>query len=83
VLIPANTATRIGAPTQIPNFYKKPNGVFYVADGEAGVLETGKFLAQRLKANCATQRVGFEPAVRSPVQRFSSSMILILACAVQ
>jgi hypothetical protein len=29
------------------------------------------------------ERVGFEPTVRLPVQRFSSSMILMLACAVQ
>jgi uncharacterized protein YigE (DUF2233 family) len=55
VVTPANTATRIGAPSQIPNFYKKPNGIFYVADGEAGILETGKFLAQKPKANFATQ----------------------------
>jgi len=54
-LIPANTATRTGVPSQIPNFYKKPNGVFYIGDGEAGILETGKFLAQKPKANFATQ----------------------------
>jgi quercetin dioxygenase-like cupin family protein len=50
-----NTATRTGAPSQIPNFYKKPNGIFYVGDGEAGILETGKFLAQKPKANFTTQ----------------------------
>jgi uncharacterized protein YigE (DUF2233 family) len=55
VLTPANTATLTGTPSQIPNFYKKPNGVFYVRDGEAGILETGKFLAQKPKANFATQ----------------------------
>jgi uncharacterized protein YigE (DUF2233 family) len=55
VLTPANTATRTGAPSQIPNFYKKPNGIFYVGDGEAGTLETGKFIAQKPKANFATQ----------------------------
>jgi len=54
-LTPANTATRTGAPSQIPNFYKKPNGVFYIGDGEAGVLETERFLADRPKANFATQ----------------------------
>ena len=27
-----------------------------------------------------TERVGFEPAVRLPVQRFSSSMILVTPC---
>ena len=29
------------------------------------------------------ERVGFEPTVRLPVQRFSSSMILVLTCTVQ
>jgi uncharacterized protein YigE (DUF2233 family) len=54
-LIPANTATLTVAPHQIPNFYKKPNGVFYIRNGEAGVLETDRFLAGRLGANYATQ----------------------------
>ena len=54
-LTSANTTTLAGAPSQIPNFYKKPNGVFYVGDGEAGVLETARFLADRPKANYATQ----------------------------
>jgi uncharacterized protein YigE (DUF2233 family) len=49
-LTPANTATRTGAPSEIANFYKKPNGIFYVGDGEAGILETGKFLARKPKA---------------------------------
>jgi uncharacterized protein YigE (DUF2233 family) len=52
---PANTATLTGTPSQIPNFYKKPNGVFYIGDGEAGILETERFLADRPKANFATQ----------------------------
>jgi uncharacterized protein YigE (DUF2233 family) len=51
----ANTATVAGGPSQIPNFYKKPNGVFYIGDSEAGILETGRFLAARPKANFATQ----------------------------
>jgi uncharacterized protein YigE (DUF2233 family) len=54
-LTAANTATLTGIPSQIPNFYKKPNGVFYVGDGEAGILETERFLAERPKANFATQ----------------------------
>jgi len=54
-LAPANTKTLTGPPRSIPNFYKKPNGVFYLEDGEAGVLETGRFLAERPKANFATQ----------------------------
>jgi len=54
-LTPASTATLTGAPSQIPNFYKKPNGVFYIGDGEAGILETERFLADRPEANFATQ----------------------------
>jgi uncharacterized protein YigE (DUF2233 family) len=54
-LTPANTATLTGAPSQIPNFYKKPNGVFYIGDGKAGILETGRFLAAKPRANFATQ----------------------------
>ena len=54
-LTPANTATLTGAPSQIPNFYKKPNGVFYIGDRKAGVLDTGRFLAHRPEANFATQ----------------------------
>lgn len=50
-----NTATRTGAPSQIPNFYKKPNGVFYIGNGKAGILETERFLADRPKAKFATQ----------------------------
>ena len=51
----ANTATITGPPSQIPNFYKKPNGIFYIGAGETGVIETGRFLADRPKANFATQ----------------------------
>jgi uncharacterized protein YigE (DUF2233 family) len=54
-LTPANIATLTGAPNQIPNFYKKPNGVFYIADGKAGILETGRFLANNPNASFATQ----------------------------
>jgi uncharacterized protein YigE (DUF2233 family) len=54
-LTAVNTATITGAPSEIPNFYKKPNGVFYIANREAGVLETERFAAERPKANFATQ----------------------------
>jgi uncharacterized protein YigE (DUF2233 family) len=54
-LIRVNTATRTGAPSQIPNFFKKPNGVFYFGDGNAGILETERFLADKPKAKFATQ----------------------------
>ncbi len=54
-LAKVNTKTIKGRPSQVPNFYKKPNGVFYWGAGDAGVLETGQFLAQRPKARFATQ----------------------------
>ncbi|KAA2238107.1 phosphodiester glycosidase family protein [Salinarimonas soli] len=37
------------------NFHMKPNGVFYVAGRTAGVMETGRFVASRIKADFATQ----------------------------
>lgn len=37
------------------NFHLKPNGVFYVSGGEAGVMETGAFLKKRLRPDFATQ----------------------------
>jgi uncharacterized protein YigE (DUF2233 family) len=51
----ANTATLTGAPSAIPNFFKKPNGVFYIGNGAVGIVETGRFLAERPDANFATQ----------------------------
>jgi uncharacterized protein YigE (DUF2233 family) len=43
--------TRSGAG----NFHLKPNGVFFVGGGKAGVWETSHFLAQRPPAEYATQ----------------------------
>jgi uncharacterized protein YigE (DUF2233 family) len=37
------------------NFHLKPNGVFYARDDMAGVLETGRYLASRPRAELATQ----------------------------
>jgi prepilin-type processing-associated H-X9-DG protein len=37
------------------NFHMKPNGVFWIADGVAGVTETGRFLANPPAARFATQ----------------------------
>jgi uncharacterized protein YigE (DUF2233 family) len=45
----ANTAAGPG------NFHLKPNGVFYVAGRSAGVMETGRYLKSRVKADHATQ----------------------------
>lgn len=54
-LSPLNTKTVTGRPSQIPNFYKKPNGVFYWGAGKAGVLEAGAFRARKPEAAFATQ----------------------------
>jgi len=54
-LAKANTATVKAPPSRIPNFYKKPNGVFYLGKGGAGILVTERFLAKRPKAKFATQ----------------------------
>jgi uncharacterized protein YigE (DUF2233 family) len=43
--------TRAGAT----NFHLKPNGVFWIGDGVAGVTETSRFLAGPLEARYATQ----------------------------
>jgi uncharacterized protein YigE (DUF2233 family) len=48
-LVRASTASGPG------NFHLKPNGVFYVGEAGAGVLETGAFLKQRPPAVFATQ----------------------------
>jgi len=50
---PANTASVRQKPE--PNFYKKPNGVFYLDEDEAGVMETGAFLNVRPETEFATQ----------------------------
>ena len=48
-LVRANTRPGPG------NFHLKPNGVFYVGEGIAGVLDTAAFLKQKPKAVYATQ----------------------------
>lgn len=37
------------------NFHMKPNGVFWVEGGRAGVTETARFLKQRIRPDHATQ----------------------------
>lgn len=54
-LRPANTASVEGPPAKVPNFYKKPNGVFFIDANGAGVLPTEVFLEQRPAARLATQ----------------------------
>ena len=52
-LRPVNTATSHEKPA--PNFYKKPNGVFYLRGSEVGVVTTEDFIAKRPAAEFATQ----------------------------
>jgi uncharacterized protein YigE (DUF2233 family) len=54
-LRPADTATIDGPPRQVPNFYKKPNGVFFFDDTSAGILPTDAFLDTRPDIRFATQ----------------------------
>jgi uncharacterized protein YigE (DUF2233 family) len=54
-LSPVNTKTVTGEPQNIPNFYKKPNGVFYLADKSAGVVTTDAWVASPPAATFATQ----------------------------
>jgi uncharacterized protein YigE (DUF2233 family) len=48
-LKPPNTASGEG------NFHLKPNGIFFVEEGRAAVLETGAYLRRKPKAEFATQ----------------------------
>ena len=54
-LAPANTKTVTGAPAEIPNFYKKPNGIFFMAGDTAGVMSTEAYLGAPPAASFATQ----------------------------
>ena len=54
-LAPVNTKTVTGAPAQIPNFYKQPNGIFYLDGKTAGVRATEAYLAAPPAAHFATQ----------------------------
>ena len=54
-LAPANTRSVASDVKPVPNFYKKPNGVFYVARGSAGVMTTEAFVSARPEARFATQ----------------------------
>lgn len=54
-LRPADTAEIRKPPGQVPNFYKKPNGVFLLGDNGARIMTTDAFLKERPKARFATQ----------------------------
>jgi uncharacterized protein YigE (DUF2233 family) len=51
----ANLAESPAGVRPVPNFYKKPNGVFHIGENEAGVTEMGRFLEQAPAARFATQ----------------------------
>jgi len=54
-LRPANTVKLKPSTNPVPNFYKKPNGVFFIDAEGAGILPTQVFLKRREKAVLATQ----------------------------
>lgn len=51
----ANTADPPAGVTPLPNFYKKPNGIFHIGEQQAGVTETEQFLKSQPSARFATQ----------------------------
>jgi uncharacterized protein YigE (DUF2233 family) len=51
----ANTADAPAGVRPVPNFYKKPNGVFYIRGDDAGVLTTERFVDVRPETDYATQ----------------------------
>lgn len=54
-LTPANTFDIKGPPGSVPNFYKKPKGVFFLQDKHAGILPMDTYLKRQGKATFATQ----------------------------
>jgi uncharacterized protein YigE (DUF2233 family) len=54
-LVKLNTSEIRGENKPVPNFYKKPNGVFYVTDNSAGISTTEEFQKAAPKARIATQ----------------------------
>jgi uncharacterized protein YigE (DUF2233 family) len=46
---------RVNTRSGFGNFHLKPNGVFFVTDDKAGVMESGIYLKQRLRPDLATQ----------------------------
>ena len=52
---PLNTASAPNGAVPLPNFYRKPNGVFFIAGKKAGVMTTDAFAKARPKIDFATQ----------------------------
>lgn len=55
ILKPANTFDIKGPPGSVPNFYKKPKGVFFLEDKHAGILPLNTYLKRQGRAMFATQ----------------------------
>ncbi|MBX9457662.1 MAG: phosphodiester glycosidase family protein [Rhizobium sp.] len=54
-LRPVNTQDIKGPAGSIPNFYKKPNGVFYLDEAGAGIVSADVFVKRPKKVRFATQ----------------------------
>lgn len=54
-LHPANRIEMKSSAGTIPNFYKKPNGIFFLSGTAAGILPTDVFTKKRPEATFATQ----------------------------
>lgn len=54
-LRPASVAKAPAGSGMVPNFYKRPNGVFFLGDTGAGILPTEVFVKQRPQVRLATQ----------------------------
>ncbi len=54
-LRPADTTTMDRPAREVPNFYKQPNGVFFLGEKGAGILPTAEFTRKLPSARFATQ----------------------------
>lgn len=54
-LVAADTKAPQRTSGPLPNFYKKPNGIFYFDKDSAGIVSTDRFLKSRPKTRFATQ----------------------------
>jgi uncharacterized protein YigE (DUF2233 family) len=54
-LHPVNRASAPARLLPVPNFYKQPNGVFYIAAGKAAIVTTDRYVKDRPKVDFATQ----------------------------
>lgn len=52
---PVNTSRSKVTKGPVPNFYKKPNGVFYIDRAKAGILPTAQFIKRKPAVQFATQ----------------------------